>query len=102
MFNIGSSEKHSGYILNNGSIVASTQQCVHCGNHEVIRPGSGTKRGWCNLCHGFLCGKYSCMITCIPFAAKLDYQDALNRREENKAAIRSLLNRYPDLQYFKF
>lgn len=33
-----------------------TVQCVHCGRHWVPQPGSGRVRGWCQKCHGWVCG----------------------------------------------
>lgn len=35
---------------------AKTHQCVHCGAHWIPKPGSGTIRGWCGNCAGFVCG----------------------------------------------
>lgn len=88
-------KKEAGAIVIDGHHTASTSQCVHCGNHEIIRPGSGAKRGFCTLCHGFLCGRQICMDNCIPFEAKLEYQEALNVNKSK--AINRLLSRYPNL-----
>lgn len=41
-------------------IEGETQQCVHCQGFWEYRPGSGTVRGWCLRCNGFLCNQPSC------------------------------------------
>ena len=33
-----------------------TLQCVHCGGHFIVMPGSGIVRGWCMNCSGPICG----------------------------------------------
>ena len=48
-----------------------TLQCVHCGAHWVVRPGSGRVRGWCLKCCGPTCGQGRC-DECIPVEKKLD------------------------------
>ncbi len=87
------SKKESGALIINGSHVGSTQQCVHCGNHERIVPGSGKKRGYCLLCTGFLCGKELCMKNCIPFEARLEYTEALSQNRLD--LVKKLTSRYP-------
>lgn len=42
-----------------------TLQCVHCGGHWFVEPGSGIKRGWCTRCGGPHCGSQPCW-TCVP------------------------------------
>lgn len=60
--------KPSGYAViteSDGSIVeADTLQCVHCGGHWQIQPGSGRIRGFCFKCNGPVCGP-KCK-ECIP------------------------------------
>lgn len=41
-----------------------TTQCVHCGGHFPLLPGSGRIRGWCMNCNGMVCGP-GC-ADCIP------------------------------------
>lgn len=91
-------KKESGAIVLDGRHVGSTQQCVHCGNHSVVIPGSGKKRGWCRLCNGFLCGAIRCMSSCTPFEAQLDYQEAMNVRQLKLAE--KLMRKYPNIKLF--
>lgn len=51
-------------------LTVGTAQCVHCGGHFPIRPGSGTVRGWCMNCHGPVCGK-GC-VKCVPTEQMLE------------------------------
>lgn len=65
-------------------VEGETRQCVHCQSMWEYRPGSGTIRGFCLRCNGFLCAQQSCMrqqtewidayynltgkrVSCIPF-----------------------------------
>jgi hypothetical protein len=41
-----------------------TVQCVHCGGHFVVEPGSGKTRGFCTRCRGPVCGP-KC-AACVP------------------------------------
>ena len=60
------------------------RQCIHCLYTWEYHPGSGTERGYCLLCGGFLCARPQCILeqkrmvdqflfetgktrTCIPF-----------------------------------
>ncbi len=86
----------SGVIVVGGQHIASTRQCVHCGRHEVIRAGSGKKRGWCVKCTGFLCGRKPCLQNCVPYEARIEYEEAQNARKQE--AINKLLTRYPALK----
>lgn len=43
----------------------STLQCVHCGRHWTIVPGSGRVRGFCGRCNGPTCGP-RCDGKCVP------------------------------------
>ena len=50
----------------NALIEHDTLQCVHCGMHWEIKPGSGKERGFCLKCMGPTCGKQQCEASCIP------------------------------------
>jgi len=41
-----------------------TLQCVHCGGHFPVQPGSGKIRGYCTRCRGPVCGP-KC-AKCVP------------------------------------
>ena len=86
--------KESGAIVVGGRHIGSTQQCVHCGKHEMVIPGSGKKRGWCHYCKGFLCGKEICK-KCVPYEAQLEYAEAVQAK--NQATLNKLISRYPDI-----
>lgn len=47
-----------------------TLQCVHCGTHWEIMPGSGITRGFCRNCMGPVCGP-RCQH-CYPSEKQLD------------------------------
>lgn len=67
-------KKVSGYltIMSEGPLVeADTLQCVHCGKHWIVRPGSGIERSFCKRCMGVLCGSPECE-PCVPFEARLE------------------------------
>lgn len=38
------------------NVETDTRQCVHCGRHWIVRPGSGKLRGYCANCNGPFCG----------------------------------------------
>lgn len=46
------------------SQAVATTQCVHCGKHFEMKPGSGKMRGFCMRCNGYICGP-EC-AECIP------------------------------------
>ena len=48
-----------------------TLQCVHCGRHWEVVPGSGRKRGWCLKCNGPTCGAQKC-DECYPFEKQIE------------------------------
>lgn len=89
------STKESGAIVIDGHHAAATQQCKHCGSHEVIRKGSGKRRGWCLACGGFLCGKEFCLRYCIPHEARIEWQEALSQKRYPQ--INKLSTKYPHL-----
>jgi hypothetical protein len=55
-----------------------TLQCVHCGMHWIVQPGSGRNRGWCLKCGGPTCGKPDCHI-CEPIVKKLEREEKARR-----------------------
>lgn len=87
--------KESGAIVIDGHHVASTTQCVHCGAHFQVIPGSGKKRGTCFNCNGVLCGRKKC-FTCLPFEIQIEHQEAI--QANNLRTLRSLESKYPDLK----
>jgi len=52
-----------------------TLQCVHCGGHFPVRPGSGKMRGYCTRCHGPVCSR-ACSGDCVPLAVQLENMEA--------------------------
>lgn len=48
-----------------------TLQCVHCGMHWIVEPGSGIQRGWCMNCNGPHCGSQEC-CNCVPLEKMMD------------------------------
>ena len=55
-----------------------TFTCPHCNGVCVIRPGSGTQRGYCFRGNLPTCGREHCM-TCIPFERKMEEMEARYR-----------------------
>ena len=83
--------KHSvrrpkGYILVTGPVgvedEGETLQCVHCGMHWRVRPGSGTKRGFCLNCNGPTCGKRPCETKCVPAEKMIQEMEARGRLDK--------------------
>lgn len=89
--------KPNGYIRfmdrTGKSVEGETRQCVHCQRMWIYSPGSGTERGWCLNCGGFICAQSDCYAqqkkwleeylaatskvrTCMPF------QEWNNRRRD--------------------
>lgn len=54
-----------------GTKELDTLQCVHCGCHFAVLPGSGRQRGWCLLCQGPTCDP-ACSKECVPYEQWLD------------------------------
>ena len=56
-----------------GVSASDTLQCVHCGGHWQIIPGSGRVRGWCGRCNGPTCGP-RCLVgaDCVPVEQLLE------------------------------
>lgn len=92
--------KDSGIIVVDGKETATTRQCVHCGSHEIVRIGSGVKRGTCIMCSGFLCGDAFCMQYCVPFEARLEYQEALSIPDMTH--VLKIAKRYPAIKQLVF
>jgi hypothetical protein len=69
-------DKHGGYITLDGCVAAQTLQCCHCPAHWVVRPGSGTVRGFCQKCMRATCGDPACDASgpngCMPWLQKLE------------------------------
>jgi len=61
----------AGYIIivdpDAPMIERDTLQCVHCGKHWIVIPGSGKTRGFCMKCNGVHCGGAACW-ECRPWA----------------------------------
>jgi hypothetical protein len=70
-FEAESVRKPSGHIIIEGSEVADTMKCVHCGHQWIPIKGSGRTRGFCTKCNGVTCGSPECM-PCYPFEQRLD------------------------------
>jgi len=77
-----------GYVLITGpdglTDEGETLQCVHCGMHWRVQPGSGRKRGFCLRCDGPTCGKPACEARCVPF------ERAIEEMEGRQALDRAL------------
>ena len=55
-------------------IEEDTLQCVHCGCHWQVKPGSGNVRGFCGKCNGPICGA-KC-LECVPIERGLENMEA--------------------------
>ncbi len=67
----------NGFIIAsgpNGTFEADTQQCVHCGGHWQVSPGSGKRRGYCGRCKGHFCSP-KCS-KCVPMEQMLENMEA--------------------------
>lgn len=58
--------KPNGYLTtfdaSGKKIENETRQCVHCQKMWTYSPGSGTTRGFCLKCGGFVCAEPHCLI----------------------------------------
>lgn len=73
MFGENAVRRPAGYIRIDGDgpvVEHDTMQCVHCGAHWIVVPGSGRTRGWCMRCNGPHCGGQACW-ECIPEEVKI-------------------------------
>jgi hypothetical protein len=74
--------KEAGYFTKydgeGRKIEGTTLQCVHCQFVWEAIPGSGTHRGYCMYCNGFICAREECIAAqkrktkgtryqCMPF-----------------------------------
>ena len=64
-------------------IERDTLQCVHCGGHWSLAPGSGKQRGWCTRCNGPHCGRAKCW-ECRPLMRRIEEQE---QRQQFFAAL---------------
>jgi hypothetical protein len=55
--------------------VQDTVQCVHCGGHWIVQPGSGKIRGYCGNCAGPICGP-GCAVCVGPWEARMENIEA--------------------------
>lgn len=90
--------KPAAYFVTGDGIIKTEgeqHQCVHCQFLWTYQPGSGTRRGYCLRCDGWLCGRPECEMMqqamlqemahignssdrhCIP------YNDYVNRQRDN-------------------
>lgn len=60
--------------LEGGIVEADTLQCVHCGCHWRVDPGSRKVRGYCSRCAGPVCGP-GCQA-CVPAEVQLENLEA--------------------------
>lgn len=70
-FEAESVRKPSGHIIVEGSVVADTLTCAHCGYTWIPIKGSGKIRGWCTHCNKVTCGRPECM-ECLPMEKRID------------------------------
>lgn len=68
-----------------GIIAGETLQCVHCGGHWMIQPGSGKLRGFCLRCNGPICGP-GC-AECRPIDLQLERMEASALGESDRAKV---------------
>lgn len=65
-----------GYVIitdpENPTIERDAYTCAHCQKICIVRPGSGTRRGYCANCDALTCGGDDCSTRCIPLEAKLE------------------------------
>lgn len=56
--------KPNGYLttVDLKTVTGETRQCVHCQKMWTYSPGSGTTRGWCVNCGGFICAEPQCLL----------------------------------------
>lgn len=60
-------------------IERDTFRCCHCQYTILVRPGSGTMRGFCFMCNAPTCGRHQCSQGCEPFEAKLEAWEGRRR-----------------------
>ena len=79
-------------------VEGETRQCCHCQFMWTYAPGSGTQRGWCLNCGGFICARPECLAqqqdlieryfqltskvrTCMPFE---EWNERMREKLEKK------------------
>ncbi len=67
------------------TIEANTLQCVHCGCHWQMKPGSGNVRGFCFKCNGPICGP-KC-VKCVPIEQQLENIEKGNSQEHRPIIV---------------
>lgn len=77
-----------------GSHTFASAQCVHCGVHWQVMPGSGRLRGYCYPCKGVLCGKEACMKECVCIEAQIEIMEGnkktINKFKDNRLTMENL------------
>lgn len=56
----------------NGVREMDTQQCVHCGGHWIVEPGSKRPHRYCSRCDGNTCSSVTCLMECNPIEKQLE------------------------------
>lgn len=79
-------------------IEGETRQCVHCQYVWEYHPGSGTERGYCLSCNGFLCARAQCILDQKRLCALMLEQYGRTRScvpfEEWNSRVREKVERY--------
>lgn len=65
-----------------------TLMCAHCQMHWMVRPGSGTSRGFCMRCNAPTCGKQKCFDRCDPWEKRIMRAEANGSLERALRRIR--------------
>ena len=68
---VSSSFEITGPLIPGQEARGDMLQCVHGGEHWVVRPGSGITRGFCFNCNGPTCGSPKC-DQCLPFEKAME------------------------------
>ncbi len=79
-------DRETDRVLDEGE----TLQCRHCQGHWRVKPGSGTKRGWCFNCGGPTCGGQLCETGCLYWERELEIAESRARLSNSLERIRSL------------
>ena len=98
--------KPNGYIVTTDragkKIEGETRQCVHCQKMWTYAPGSGTTRGWCLNCNGFICAEPLCLLEQKRLTADYLYRTGKVRNclpfEERNSRIRDAVEKHLPLE----
>jgi hypothetical protein len=86
--------KPKGYFTITGPMgmedEGETLMCVHCQMHWQVKPGSGTKRGYCMRCNGPTCGRRPCEKRCVPFERALEQIETKGRLDREMQRVKTL------------